>query len=528
MSFGGPSLFVTEPIPSGRVQLNTTHGLIEIELWPKETPLACRNFVQLCLEGYYDGLTFHRVVPGFIVQTGDPTGTGTGGESIYDEGVFNDEINARLKFTRRGLVAMANLGSPNTNSSQFFITLDRTEELQDKHTIFGSVVGDTIYNVLKLSQVEVDKNERPVHPPVIKSTEVTENPFPDIAPRITSAQRKEQAQARKVAKKEKLKEKMHAKHRALAKNKGLLSFADEENLTEPAEGKKSKKFKSAHDLDTSSQLSRQVMDQRPLLNDLNFSEPSKSSSSFSKPSSSVKVHGALHALVGRKSSDSVKMEKEDPKRVESRDTKSKTSEQDDKKLDATEQVKADIRKMENELKKISKRRDSDLDSEDDAKSPEKKPKKSKSAHDGYSLLQAERDRFKARGAVEKPGKSKKTDGEEVLSILDGFRKKLREAKPEWKDLKDSVRVDGYAGEVDPSQDGVLGDLDGDDEGWMTHELKFRKDATADLHKADEYSVVDPLAERKYTLDELEATKNKKKSSYSRQANSTDRTHRSRH
>jgi len=112
---------------------------------------------------------------------------------------------------------MANLGTPNTNTSQFFITLDRTEELQDKHTIFGSVIGDTIYNVMKLGEVEIGKNERPVHPPVIKNVEVIDNPFPDIVPRITSAQRKEQAKARKEAKKEKQKEKMLAKHKALAK-----------------------------------------------------------------------------------------------------------------------------------------------------------------------------------------------------------------------------------------------------------------------------------------------------------------------
>ncbi|TKC42488.1 hypothetical protein EI555_004736, partial [Monodon monoceros] len=84
---------------------------------------------------YYDNTIFHRVVPGFIVQGGDPTGTGTGGESIYGA-PFKDEFHSRLRFNRRGLVAMANAG-PHDNGSQFFFTLARADELNNKHTIFG-------------------------------------------------------------------------------------------------------------------------------------------------------------------------------------------------------------------------------------------------------------------------------------------------------------------------------------------------------------------------------------------------------
>ncbi|EPY80062.1 hypothetical protein CB1_000872008 [Camelus ferus] len=85
--------------------------------------------------GYYDNTIFHRVVPGFIVQGGDPTGTGTGGESVYGA-PFKDEFHSRLRFNRRGLVAMANAG-PHDNGSQFFFTLGRADELNNKHTIFG-------------------------------------------------------------------------------------------------------------------------------------------------------------------------------------------------------------------------------------------------------------------------------------------------------------------------------------------------------------------------------------------------------
>ena len=124
-------------------------GDVLIELWPKEAPKACRNFVQLCLEGYYDGCIFHRVVKNFIAQSGDPTGTGEGGESIWDE-PFEDEISQRLKFNRRGLLAMANTGRKHTNGSQWFLTLDRADGLAGKSTLFGTVSGDTLYNVLKV------------------------------------------------------------------------------------------------------------------------------------------------------------------------------------------------------------------------------------------------------------------------------------------------------------------------------------------------------------------------------------------
>lgn len=90
-------------------------------------------------------MIFHRIVPGFIIQTGDPTGTGHGGESFYGE-PFQDEVHQRLKFNRRGLIGMANNSKRNTNGSQWFITLDRTDELTGKHTLFGKITGTTIFS----------------------------------------------------------------------------------------------------------------------------------------------------------------------------------------------------------------------------------------------------------------------------------------------------------------------------------------------------------------------------------------------
>lgn len=147
------------------------------------------------MEGYYNGTIFHRVVKGFIVQGGDPNGDGTGGESIYGE-PFKDEFHTRLRFNRRGLVAMANAGKDD-NGSQFFFTLGEATELQNKHTIFGKVGGDTIYNVLKMENVEIDGNERPMYPYKIHKTEVLLNPFDDIVARATTKSERELSKSEK-------------------------------------------------------------------------------------------------------------------------------------------------------------------------------------------------------------------------------------------------------------------------------------------------------------------------------------------
>uniref|UniRef100_A0A8C1X4I8 Spliceosome-associated protein CWC27 homolog n=1 Tax=Cyprinus carpio TaxID=7962 RepID=A0A8C1X4I8_CYPCA len=232
------NIYIQEPPTNGKVLLKTSAGDIDIELWSKEAPKACRNFTQLCMEGYYDGTVFHRVVPEFIVQGGDPTGTGTGGESIYGR-PFKDEFHSRLRFNRRGLVAMANAG-PHDNGSQFFFTLGRADELNNKHTIFGKVTGDTVYNMLRLAEVECDRDERPLNPHKIRSTEVLHSPFDDIVPREIKV------------KKEKNKGEGKKSQSKATKNFNLLSFGeeaeeDEEMVNQVSQTLKGKS-KSSHDL----------------------------------------------------------------------------------------------------------------------------------------------------------------------------------------------------------------------------------------------------------------------------------------
>ncbi|CAD0090852.1 unnamed protein product [Aureobasidium vineae] len=184
------TLYNLEPPPTAKVLLNTTSGDLVVEIFAKQVPLASRNFLQHCLNGYYDGTIFHRLVPGFIIQGGDPTGTGSGGVSAVNDGApFADEFHSRLKFNRRGLLGMANSGDKSDNTSQFFFTLDRTPELQDKNTMFGRIEGDTIYNLMKMAEADLagDDSDRPLYPTRIVSTEVLLNPFNDMVKQASIA-----------------------------------------------------------------------------------------------------------------------------------------------------------------------------------------------------------------------------------------------------------------------------------------------------------------------------------------------------
>ena len=139
--------------------LETSKGNIKIELRADLAPKAVENFVTHSKNGYYNGLIFHRVIKDFMIQGGDPTGTGMGGQSIWGK-PFADEVTTSAKFDKGGILAMANSG-PNTNGSQFFITTVATPWLNMKHTIFGQVVkGQDV--VEKLENVKTGPSNKPV------------------------------------------------------------------------------------------------------------------------------------------------------------------------------------------------------------------------------------------------------------------------------------------------------------------------------------------------------------------------------
>lgn len=115
-------------------------GNINVEIHCDMVPRTAWNFVSLCRKQYYNGTKFHRLIPGFVLQGGDPTGTGTGGESAFGKVPFRDEFDTRLLHNARGVLSMANAGA-NSNGSQFFITFKETKHLDNKHSVFGRVVG---------------------------------------------------------------------------------------------------------------------------------------------------------------------------------------------------------------------------------------------------------------------------------------------------------------------------------------------------------------------------------------------------
>lgn len=145
--------------------METTQGNIEIELRPDVAPKACENMIKLAEKGYYDGVVFHRVIRDFMIQGGDPTATGMGGESAFGS-PFEDEVSSQVKFEKKGLLAMANAG-PKTNGSQFFITTKATPWLQGKHTIFGEVISG-YETVEKIEGTPTGALDKPINAQVIK------------------------------------------------------------------------------------------------------------------------------------------------------------------------------------------------------------------------------------------------------------------------------------------------------------------------------------------------------------------------
>ncbi|KAK3522209.1 hypothetical protein QTP70_032778 [Hemibagrus guttatus] len=435
------NIYIQEPPTNGKVLIKTSAGDIDVELWSKEAPKACRNFIQLCMEGlplnairplqmiqnaaaplvfnlpkfshttpllrslhwlpvaarirfktlmlaykakngpapsylkalitprtaprslrststarlvppslrekgYYNGTIFHRVVPDFIIQGGDPTGTGTGGESVYGR-PFKDEFHSRLRFNRRGLVAMANAG-PHDNGSQFFFTLGRADELNNKHTIFGKVTGDTVYNMLRLAEVECDRDERPLKPHKIRSTEVLHSPFDDITPREIRV------------KKEKHKEEEKKSQSKATKNFSLLSFGEEaeeeeEMVTQVSQTMKGKS-KSSHDL----------LKDDPKLSSVPVLDSSKSASGdVSEGDDETQDQDDDEKMRKKEMRERIsnKLMKE---KVE--EEKSEVREETEKKSSRSEELRKEARQLKRELLAIKQRKDERMKPEEESSS----------------------------------------------------------------------------------------------------------------------------------------------------------------
>ncbi|XP_008057417.1 peptidyl-prolyl cis-trans isomerase CWC27 homolog [Carlito syrichta] len=448
------NIYIQEPPTNGKVLLKTTAGDIDIELWSKEAPKACRNFIQLCLEGYYDNTIFHRVVPGFIVQGGDPTGTGTGGESMYGA-PFKDEFHSRLRFNRRGLVAMANAGS-HDNGSQFFFTLGRADELNNKHTIFGKVTGDTIYNMLRLTEVDIDDEERPRNPHKIKSCEVLFNPFDDIIPREI-----------KKPKKEKPEEEVKKLKPKGTKNFSLLSFGEEAEEEEEEVNRVSRsmkgKSKSSHDLLKDDPHLSSVPAVESEMGDTaeNLDDDGEDASAERGDDDDDDEKNLMRERIAKK------LKKDTSTNVRS----AREREVEKKSVSRSEELRKEARQLKRELLAAKQKK-----VENAAKQAEKRSEEEEATPDGaVAEYRKEKQKYEAlRKQQPKKGTSRE---DQTLELLNQFKSKLTQA------IAETPENDISETEVE------------DDEGWMSHVLQFedksRKVKDASMQDSDTFEIYDP-------------------------------------
>ncbi len=169
--YGLPPLMAIDPSANYTATIRTNQGPITVDLFASQAPKTVNSFVFLAREGFYNGIIFHRVIQGFMIQGGDPTGTGTAGPGYQ----FEDEIDPSLGFEGPGILAMANRGAgTRTNGSQFFITVAPTPHLKGNHTIFGRVTsGQDV--VTRISLVSTGQGDRPIDPVMIHSIEILKN-----------------------------------------------------------------------------------------------------------------------------------------------------------------------------------------------------------------------------------------------------------------------------------------------------------------------------------------------------------------
>ncbi|KAK7534290.1 cyclophilin-like domain-containing protein [Phyllosticta citribraziliensis] len=500
------SVYNLEPQPTAKVILHTTAGDIALELFAKQTPVTSRNFLQLCLDGYYDNTIFHRLVPGFIIQGGDPTGTGSGGESSYDGEPFADEFHSRLKFNRRGLLGMANTGQKDDNGSQFFMTLGATPDLTGKNTMFGRVEGDTIYNLMKMGEADLTEeegSERPLYPTKIINTEIVVNFFDDMVKRVQIAQ--PVAQEKKGPKKTK---------RKAAKQ--LLSFGGDEG-DDAGFAPVVKKPKFNPKLVSAEDDTKAIGDK----GNAKAPEP-KPPKPARKPSPSPPVPSEERTRTMRKKSASPPPKPSapvQPPRRSSRSPSSSGSESEDetaqKVNSALERTNAEIAALKASMKRTTN-------------APKEAPKK-KSALEALIPETATRGRKRRGGGASDPRSDQR-----ALDILSAFRSKLASAPKESVLERDEKKDEppeqksSANGDADEDPEATLCDLhfipncqsckawdapgaaqedeDANDVGWMNHALSFEKDRLGkDLEwkrkNDEELVVIDPREKVKEIVGE---------------------------
>ncbi|KAM0342690.1 hypothetical protein ACHAPU_009300 [Fusarium lateritium] len=511
------AIYNLEPQPTASVIIHTTRGELSVELFAKQTPLTCRNFLQLALDGYYDNTIFHRLVPGFILQGGDPTGTGNGGESIYDGGAFSgdldpwpmdqrlgknagptginfkDEFHSRLKFNRRGLLGSANESRPDTNGSQFFFTLDKAEELNGKNTLFGRIAGDTIYNMAKMGEGEVDEaTERPAYPTKIERIEIVVNPFDDMKKRSRVAAI--EAPSKTATTKDKKKKRKGGKQ--------LLSFGDEEGDDDMPVLKK-KKF------DTRIVMEDEEEDKAP----------KKSSKPKTKKEPAPKKTSPIADEAKTRQTRKVTPE-EPPREIHRRSSPAMKKEMEDESPEAEAPRMTALERANAEMAALKASMRRTIHSEE----PVKEKKK--------SALESMIPETSMKARKRRPGVAITSANEDTktLRMLEAFQSRLEKAPPEKeKELstREATNDDGDAQTLDEEAElcdlhfiancqsctswDKQGENDSDDEGWMSHSLSFAadklgKDLSNRRKAEEELVVIDPREKARTLKDEKKAAR----------------------
>ncbi|KAB5585948.1 cyclophilin-like domain-containing protein [Coniochaeta sp. 2T2.1] len=511
------AIYNLEPQPTASAIIHTTQGDLLVELFAKQTPLTCRNFLQLALDGYYDNTIFHRLVPGFILQGGDPTGTGEGGESIYDRGAFSgdfdpwpmdtrkgknagpsgvnfkDEFHSRLKFNRRGLLGMANEGRPDSNGSQFFFTLDKTDELTGKNTVFGRVAGDSIYNLKKMGEAELEEGaERPLYPAQITSIEILVNPFEDMKKRERVAPR---TISQKPAAEKKTKKRKGGKQ--------LLSFGDDEADADDVPVLKKTKFDTRIVMDVDA-------DEAPVPKKKKASKPP----AREEEKSATRTVPASDSLPreARKRSPSPPL-RPAPKKESSKPPRDDYSDSEDEKprKSALEKTNEEIAALKASMKRT-------IHSE-----PIKEKKK--------TVLETLIPETSIKGRKRRPGGN---DDLMAIQMLKAFEAKVKHAPPKHDGAASTpaapVDADGKEDAATDDEDAEVCDLhfiancqscqswdkkeaeeESGDEGWISHTLSFTadklgKDLSYRKKAEEELVVIDPLAKARTLKEEKKAAR----------------------
>ncbi|KAF0643598.1 hypothetical protein FPSE5266_01438 [Fusarium pseudograminearum] len=511
------AIYNLEPQPTASVIIHTTRGELSVELFAKQAPLTCRNFLQLALDGYYDNTIFHRLVPGFILQGGDPTGTGNGGESIYDGGAFSgdldpwpmdqrmgknagptginfkDEFHSRLKFNRRGLLGSANESRPDTNGSQFFFTLDTAEELNGKNTMFGRIAGDTVYNLAKMGEGEVDEaTERPTYPVKIERIEILVNPFEDMKKRSRVAA---VAPSKTTTTKDKKKKRKGGKQ--------LLSFGDDEGDDEMPVLKK-KKFDP--------RIVMEAPEEAPEQDEVR-----------SKPTKTKKERASEKRVsIAKEEQDNSDQTtpREPPKEVRQKPAPPVKMEIEDESPEPEAPRQTALERANEEMAALKASMRRTIHSEE----PVKEKKK--------SALESMIPETSMRGRKRRPGAANTSaaDDAKALRMLKAFQSRLEKAPPE-KENEPAARETTKDGEDAQAGDeeAELCDLhfiancqsctswdkqekdESDDEGWMSHALSFAadklgKDLSNRRKAEEELVVIDPREKARTLKDEKKAAR----------------------